>query len=40
MKKLVAMLYGGLFLIACVIAWYVLMHGVVLLEGLLPVFTL
>jgi len=40
MNKLIAMLYSGLFLIACILAWYVFMHGVAVLEGLLPVFTL
>ena len=38
MKKLWAFVYAGLFLLAVVVAWYVLMHGVAMLEGLSPVF--
>jgi len=37
MKKLVAFVYAGIFLLAVVLALYVLMHGITLLEGLRPV---
>jgi len=37
MKKLVAMLYAGIFLSAVVVALYVLLHGIELLEGLAPI---